>query len=27
MGLVIKPERNWRDGRLKWQCIAKCHIF
>ena len=23
----IKTEKGWRDGRLKWQCIAKCHLF
>jgi len=26
-GLVIKAEKDCRDGNLKWQCSSNCHLF
>jgi len=26
-GRLLKPKNDWRDGRLKWQCITKCHFY
>jgi len=26
-GLLIKAEKDWRDGNLKWQCSSNCRLF